>query len=189
MPQSAIPETIIVDETISLQLIDSFHAQMLFDLVDQNTDSLREWLPWVPHMQTLSNFEAYIERCKQQHSAGTDVGYVITVKGKAAGRIGIHYIDRQNSHGAIGYWLSKEYVGQGVVTRACEAIVRVAFENLGLHRLEIRCATGNQKSAAIAERLGFAKEGILRQAEFVNGRFHDLFLFALLKEDWLQPKQ
>jgi ribosomal-protein-serine acetyltransferase len=59
------------------------------------------------------------------------------------------------------------------------------FTRLHLNRIEIRAALENFKSQAIPERLGFKKEGLIRQGEFVNDHFVDLYVYSLLKEEWL----
>lgn len=172
------------DGDLSLELIADKHATSLFDLVSSNREHLRAWLPWVDSMKTVEDFQNYIYQCQQQHQAGSDYGYVISYNLQLIGRIGIHYINHQNKSGAIGYWIGKEWEGKGIITRACVALLQNCFTDLQLNRIEIRCGTGNQKSAAIPERLCFTKEGVLRQAEWVNGRFHDLALYSLLKEEW-----
>ena len=58
----------------------------------------------------------------------------------------------------------------------------------GLNRIEIKCAVGNNKSRAIPQKLQFKQEGILRQAELLNGKFIDLYLYAMLKEEWERLK-
>ena len=177
-------ELIRADASISLELIADKHARPLLDLLDANRIHLRKWLPWVDNMQTVEDFQAYTNRSKVQHEEGTDFGYVILVNGIVAGRIGIHYIHQHNRNGAIGYWLGQDFTGQGTVTKACYALIDYCFNNLGLNRIEIKCATENYKSAAIPERLKFTKEGVLRQAELVNGEFLDLNLYSMLKDEW-----
>jgi ribosomal-protein-serine acetyltransferase len=71
-----------------------------------------------------------------------------------------------------------------VMTDACRAVVTHLFGELELNRVEIRCAAGNTKSSAIPRRLGFTLDGTLRDAQFVNGRHHDLLVFGMLKRDW-----
>lgn len=177
-------DIIKADASISLELIADRHARPLLDLLNANRRPLRQWLPWVDNMQTEADFQAYINRSKVQHDEGTELGYVIFVNGLVAGRIGIHYIHQHNKHGAIGYWLGQEFTGQGIITKACIALINYCFDSLGLNRIEIKCATENYKSAAIAKRLKFTKEGVLRQVEFVNGEFLDLDLYSMLKNEW-----
>lgn len=173
---------------LTLELIDERHAGALFDLVEENRKHLGEWLPWVPHMQTVEDFRRYVQQCKQQHRDGTDYGFVLVFEQQIVGRIGIHNLQGQNKCGAIGYWLGQSYEGKGLVTAACSALCDACFSQLQLNRIEIRCGTGNRKSAAVPERLRFSKEGVLRQAEFVNGSFIDLALYSMLREEWQQRR-
>lgn len=182
-PQSILHKAIPFDGGL-LQPTIHEHANAILDLVNNNRQHLRVWLPWVDAMQTVDDFHAYITRCKTQAEEGTDYGYEIFLGDAMVGRIGIHYIHHHNRFGAIGYWLGEEHSGKGIITKACAALIRHCFSSLQLNRVEIKCAVDNTKSAAIPGRLGFTKEGILRQAELVNGRFHDLYLFSLLKSEW-----
>ena len=70
------------------------------------------------------------------------------------------------------------------MTDACLAVIDYLFRELRLHRIEIQCASGNARSAAISRRLGFSFEGTRREAELVNGQFYDLLLFSLLRSEW-----
>jgi ribosomal-protein-serine acetyltransferase len=176
------------DDNISLELLAEKHAAGTFNLIDVNRIHLKEWLPWVDNMQTVNDFKAYITNCNELHQKGTDLGCVIIYDNAIAGRIGIHHINLQNKIGAIGYWLGESFSGKGIITRSCQAIIKYGFEILNLNRIEIKCGTGNYKSKAIAERLNFTKEGVLRQAELVNGKYIDLYLFSLLKEEWQNKK-
>jgi ribosomal-protein-serine acetyltransferase len=175
-----------VDDTISLELLEEIHAESLLNLVNANRTYLREWLPWVDQMHTVANFAYYISDTKKRAAEKTDFGYAIIIDKQIAGRIGLHHINQQNKIGEIGYWLANGLQGKGIMTRCCKAIIDHGFTELGLNRIEIKCAAGNDKSLAIAEKLQFKQEGILRQAEWLHGRFIDLHLYALLKEEWEQ---
>jgi ribosomal-protein-serine acetyltransferase len=173
-----------VDDSISLELLDEIHAESLLNLVNANRTYLREWLPWVDQMQTVANFAYYISDSKKRAAEKTDFGYAIIIDKQIAGRIGLHHINQQNKIGEIGYWLANGLQGKGIMTRCCTAIIDHGFTELGLNRIEIKCAVGNDKSLAIAEKLQFKQEGILRQAEWQNGKFIDLYLYAMLKVEW-----
>jgi ribosomal-protein-serine acetyltransferase len=173
-----------VDDTISLEFLEEIHAESLFNLVHANRIYLREWLPWVDHMQTIDNFRHYILDTKKRATAQTDYGYAIIIDKNIAGRIGLHHINQQNKIGEIGYWLADGWQGRGIITKSCQAIIHHCFTALGLNRIEIKCGTGNHKSRAVAEKLQFKHEGILQQAELLNGKFIDLHLYAMLKQNW-----
>jgi ribosomal-protein-serine acetyltransferase len=176
--------TIQVDDNIALALIDDKHALPVFNLIDNNRHYLREWLPWVDNMRSIENLKNYIVKCKKENEQGSDFGYVIIYNNIVAGRIGIHNIDQQNKIASIGYWLAEDFAGKGIITKSCKAIINYAFDELGLNRIEIKCGTGNFKSKAIPMRLNFKEEGIIRQGEFVNNKFIDLFIFSMLKTEW-----
>ncbi len=173
-----------VDDTISLEFLEEIHAESLLNLVNANRTYLREWLPWVDQMHTVANFAYYISETKRRAAEKTDFGYAIIIDKNIAGRIGLHHINQQNKIGEIGYWLADGLQGRGIITKCCSAIINYGFTQLGLNRIEIKCAIGNNKSRAIAEKLQFKQEGILKQAESLNGKFIDLYLYAMLKDKW-----
>jgi ribosomal-protein-serine acetyltransferase len=63
-------------------------------------------------------------------------------------------------------------------------LVDYAFHEYRLNRVQIRCATENKKSCAIIERLGFMKEGRIRQAEFLYDHYVDLFIYGMIADQW-----
>ena len=174
-----------VDETISLEFLQEIHADSLYNVVNANRAYLKEWLPWVNSMQTVANFKQYIINSKKQAADKTDYGYAIIIDKNIVGRIGMHRINQQNKIGEIGYWLANGLQGRGIITKCCKALISYGFTTLNLNRIEIKCALENEKSRAIAEKLQFKQEGILRQAEWLNGKFIDLYLYAMLKEEWI----
>jgi RimJ/RimL family protein N-acetyltransferase len=85
--------------------------------------------------------------------------------------------------GEIGYWVRSDETAKGVATEATAALVRVGFEELGFHRLTLRIAVGNRASERVAEKLGFTREGVLREELLIRGRWTDHTLFALLEHE------
>jgi ribosomal-protein-serine acetyltransferase len=173
-----------VDDNIVLYLLDHDHAEALYQLVKTNRLHLREWLPWVDQMRSVEDFRKYINSSKQRYASHTEMGYVILINYVMVGRIGLYNIDVFNKSASIGYWLGKEWEGKGIITRCCKAVIDEGFKRLKLNRIEIRAAVENFKSQAIPQRLGFKKEGIIRQGEFVNNQFVDLYVYSMLKDEW-----
>jgi ribosomal-protein-serine acetyltransferase len=158
----------------------------LFALVDANREYLRAWLPWVDATRREEDVRAFVADARQKAMEGVSVQFAIVEAGRIAGVIGFHEIDRPHAQVGIGYWVAEDRQGRGIVTRAVEALVAIAFDELGLNRVEIHVATENARSRAIPERLGFRHEGVLRQAERLYDRFVDLDAYSLIASEWLE---
>lgn len=180
--------TIHIQDKLRLELIAEKHAEGLFYAVDHNREHLSEFLSWVDNMQSVNDFRNYIKSCELLHLEGEEVSFVIILDEQVIGRIGLHHLNLQNKNAAIGYWLSKNAEGKGIITKSCKEILTYGFQDLGLRRIEIKAAVENKRSQAIPENLNFVKEGILRQAEWVNNKFLDIFLYSKLNEEWMNNK-
>jgi ribosomal-protein-serine acetyltransferase len=178
--------TIKINENLRLELTAEKYAFALYHAVDKNRKHLSQFLPWVGNMQSVSDFDNYIKSCELLYRQGKEVSFVIISNEDAVGRIGLHYINTVNKNTAIGYWLTKNAEGKGIITKSCEAVINYGFRQLGLHRIEIKAAVENLRSRAIPEKFHFTKEGILRQAEFLNGKFLDIVLYSILKNEWIE---
>ncbi len=169
---------------IEIRLFEERHADNLRQLIDSNRASLRQWLPWLDWSHTTADTAEHIRQSLSRHKESNGFSAGIWVSDKLAGAIGLHAIDSRHRSSSIGYWLSSEYRGTGAMTLACQAVVTEAFSHYRLHRIEIRCATGNKKSCAIAQRLGFTHEGTLREAEWLYDHFVDLQVYSMLEQHW-----
>ena len=178
------PARIPIDEDIELRLLTKAHANMLFALTARNRDYLRRWLPWVDGTRSSTDTMRFIAEGRNQlrRNAGFHAG--IWYCRELVGVIGYHYWNWTLGKTEIGYWLAASRQGKGIVTRSCRALVDYAFRNLGLNRIEIRTAVGNARSRAVAERLGFAQEGVLREAEYSSDGPVDQAAYGLLRKDW-----
>ena len=172
-----------IDEHSDLRLLEPRHAGELFAAVDADREMLREWLPWVDLTKSPADTLAFIEDSLAKLASQQEVTAGIWQREVIAGVIGAR-LSPLAPTAEIGYWLGSQFQGQGLMTRAAAALLRYLFEDRGLNRVEIHCSPENIQSCAVAERLGFQKEGLLRQAQLVGGRLLDNDLFALLREDW-----
>lgn len=170
----------------ALRLLEERHARTLFAAVEREREHLRPWLPWVDATHTEEDTLGFIRSVLEQYAENRGFAAGIWNGPRLAGTIGVHRIDWMNRRVEIGYWLGREYEGRGIMTDACRAVITYLFRELELHRVEIRCAAGNLRSAAIAKRLGFMLEGTQREAQFVGGRYHDLLVFGMLRQDWTE---
>lgn len=167
-----------------LRLLEEHHAEEVYRLIDGNREHLREWLPFIDFNTSSADSLAFIKMAREQLAKNGGTHYGIFYKGKLAGVVGNHLIDWSNRWTSIGYWLGKEFTGLGLMTAATKALVEQAFAEYKLNRVEIRVATGNLKSQGVLERLGFVKEGVLRQREWMYDRWLDHIVYSMLASEW-----
>jgi ribosomal-protein-serine acetyltransferase len=158
-------------------------AAVVRALAIANYERLAPWMPWASRERTVDEQRDWIERCLRSETDLEGNG-IWLADGSLAGTIGMT-IDPLSRESEIGYWVDGAAEGRGLVTRACARFIDHAFGELGLHRVVIKAAVANARSRAVAERLGFAAEGVMREAEpSASGEFNDLVVYGLLDREW-----
>jgi ribosomal-protein-serine acetyltransferase len=175
---------LVVAPGIELRQFEMSDAETLFTVADRNRPYLREWLPWVDRTHSADEIRDYIAARLEQFEARQGPNAAICLNGEIVGALGCHPIDWANRHCSIGYWIDAAHQGKGMMTRSCAALIDYLFHEMGIHRVTIQCGTGNPKSCAVPERLGFTREGVMREAEWVNDRWVDLVVWGMLAQDW-----
>ena len=89
----------------------------------------------------------------------------------------------------LGYYLFEKFTGKSLMTEAVEIVLRHAFQNLKLHRVEANVQPENTPSIAVLQRCGFTKEGFSRKYLKIGGRWRDHERFAIIREDWKYEKR
>ena len=170
----------ITDE-ISLRPLQVDDANDMYNTIDAQREYLGRWLPFVVGTTSVAVTQAFVDSAVD----ADDKTYTIRKGDKFVGLIGFKLTDKANRKTEIGYWLSEEHQGQGIMTRAVERLCKYAFEVLELNRVQIKCAVGNTPSSNIPKRLGFRFEGIERAGElFPDGIFADNEVYSLLKNEY-----
>jgi ribosomal-protein-serine acetyltransferase len=173
-----------LDDTSELRALAPTDAPALFKLVDANRARLREWLPWLDLNRKLEDSVSFIGMTVKKDSDRQGVTGGIWHAGRLVGVAGQHVVDWANKKVSLGYWISQDAEGKGLVGKATAALIDYSVNDLNLNRVEIRVATGNTRSARVAERLGFEPEGVARESEWLYDRFVDHRVYALLAKDW-----
>ncbi|RAP73434.1 GNAT family N-acetyltransferase [Paenibacillus montanisoli] len=159
-------------------------GQLVNEAVKQSIDELRPWMPWAQQLPTLEESEVITRQGRVHFMKRSDLMLYLIHKRSGAfiGSSGLHRIDWAARKFEIGYWINTPYAGQGYITEAVEGITRFAIDSLQANRIEIRCDARNVRSARVAERLGFAKEGILRSEKpDVSGSLRDTVIYAKVR--------
>jgi ribosomal-protein-serine acetyltransferase len=168
-----------------LRLLEESDAEELFALVDRNRAHLEPWLPWVPATRGPDDTLEFIRATRRQlaDSDGLQTA-IVGADGAIAGIVGFHRVDWANRATSIGYWLSADAQGRGLMTAAVRALLDHAFGAWGLNRVEITAAVDNARSRAVLKRLGLREEGVRRAAERHGERYLDIAVYAMLAADW-----
>ena len=178
---SQAPDFVLHDGYALRELGDG-DAEELHAVIERNRARLAQWISWASE-QTLDDTRAFISRARAMEQDDTGLSRAILAAGRLAGVVGVT-VDPANDSAAIGYWIDAASEGNGAVTAAVGALVDDSFQRWQLTRVEIRADVENRASRAVAERLGFQLEGVLRQSYRVgDGRYSDDAVYSLLASD------
>ncbi len=160
--------------------------------IQENADNLNvsRYLLVVPYPYTIKDAEGFVKYCKEQNGKSPRENYElgITLKGddRVIGMIGLTHVDQFQSKGEIGYWLGESHWRKGIMSEALEAIIKFAFDELNLGRIDISAFTLNEASNSLIKRFGFNFEGtrIKYHRAKSTGEIADTHVYGLLREDW-----
>lgn len=179
----------IIDTDLKLRMLREEDAEELFTVVDANRQHLREWLPWLDVNTEIEHTRQFIRSTDEQHARNEGFVCAVLLADRIVGLAGYHPIRWAERSVEIGYWLSRDALGKGIMTKCCRVLVDHAFTQLGLNRVSIPAAVGNSRSRAIPERLGFRREGIIRDAEWLYDHYVDHVLYAAHQREWNSEQQ
>jgi len=141
----------------------------------------------IPHPYEDGMAEEWIESHPQQFAEGRAATFAVVLKGAGpgllVGAVGLEITPRF-SRGEIGYWIGREYWGQGYCTEAARAVLRYAFEERGLHKVTGSHFARNPASGRVMEKIGMTREGYLREHVRKGDRYEDLVVWGILRSDW-----
>ncbi len=169
---------------IELRSIDERDAEEILEIVRRNYEHLRPFLHWVTEDYSLETALGFIRQSQKAFTENTGQTFGIFQNEKIIGIIGYVIFNWTSRRTEIGYWIDKNHEGKGVITESCKVLIDYAFQELGMNRIEIHCATENVRSRRIPERFNFKLDGILRQSEWRHTRFFDMAIYSLLAEEW-----
>ncbi|OQW34119.1 MAG: hypothetical protein A4E20_11840 [Nitrospira sp. SG-bin2] len=158
-------------------------------VVESDRDQLREWRN-LPHVRKFMFTDHVIG--PEEHAAWfakaltrDDAKYwIIEVDGQGVGMASVIRIDRANQHCSWGFYIAEQSAtGKGVGTFVDQWIIRYVFDTLGLNKLHGE-VIGDNPIMRIHEKLGMRRDGCLRQHIFRDGKFLDLHMVSILRDDW-----
>jgi ribosomal-protein-alanine N-acetyltransferase len=170
---------------VTTRLVSVADAPAMAELLRVNRDFLAPWEPVHPDGYfTAEGQRLYLEDVLRTYQAGATLPHVIVDAGRIVGRVTLTNITRGPFLSCnLGYWVAKEANGRGVATAAVARIARLAFAELGLHRIEAGTLVHNTGSQRVLERNGFERYGMAPCYLRIAGEWRDHVLFQLLSDE------
>ena len=135
---------------------------------------------------SLADAEAWLERMARMQETGSALQFVVVARStlRAIGSCLLFRHEPASARAELGYVLGRQHWGFGYMHEALAALLGTAFGSMGLRRIEAEVDPRNRASTALLRRLGFTREGLLRQRWVRKGEPHDVEIHGLLREDW-----
>ncbi|MBB1200745.1 50S ribosomal protein L7/L12-serine acetyltransferase [Enterobacteriaceae bacterium 89] len=182
--QQCLPdEQIPVTAELSLHAANERYVAELHQLVLKNRHWLQESLNWPQFVGGEDDTRQNMLSNRMLHQRGYAKMFLIVLQNAVVGVISFNSIEPLNKAGFIGYWLDQDAQGKGILSAALQALMRYYADQGEIRRFVIKCRVDNERSNQVALRNGFELEGRLRQAEYLNGHYHDQNIYARIFEE------
>lgn len=142
------------------------------------------YFPFDP-AESVEQYRKMVVRWAENYQSGTYFHWVIEWKenGKLIGTINLGNVDETSLYSDTCYMLSPEYQGRGIMTEVFRGVLRYAFDEIGLNRVQAEVFAGNDASARVLTKCGMQMEGVARQKYYKGGRFFDTAQYAVVRGD------
>lgn len=173
---------ILETERLRLRELHILDAKAMFEYASK--DEITKYVLWDTHT-SLRQTKQFLKLMNKKYLEGY-LAWAITLKesGTFVGTIDFVTLDRTARIAEIGYTISDNYWGKGIVSEATQALINFGFNELHLERIYARCFAENIGSERVMQKVGMTYEGTLRKGIFAKGAYHDLKIYAILQEDF-----
>ncbi len=173
-----------------LRLLEDSHREPMWRAFEDSFDDLKKYMFWAEETRCTRNMDDFFQRMSRAAVEGTDCVYVVTLPGddRHLGSVGLHHMAPHTRAAELGYWVWSKASGRGLATAVGARLLRLAFEELRLHRVFARHAVTNIASQKVIEHLGFVHEGTLRHYLQLEGRWVDHHTYGLLEDEYRQRR-
>lgn len=182
-----MPRTRLESDRLLLQRFTRRDASTLDDAIRVSLTDLNQWLPWARMDYASGDTSAFIRDSIQAWKEDRAWDYSIRFQsdpGRHVGNASLWTVSKLGKIAEIGYWVRSDETGRGICTEAVDRLLEEAFSAMGYHKVVLRIAVGNEPSDRVAEKLGFTKEGVLREELLIRGNWVDHSLWSLLDREY-----
>ena len=183
MPHDWRPPTLTTPR-LTLRPFTDADAEPLFE--HARNPNVTRFTLWDAHQSVEETLMFVRDYALLRYREGVAEPYAITIRPdpRPVGACGCFWAAQPHQTMELGYWLAEPLWGNGYVVEACRAVLAFTFAEYGPERVQARVLAGNEASARVLAKLGFRDEGTLRRSLLRRGRFDDVRMFALLRDEW-----
>lgn len=177
------PFPVLTTERLELIKITENHMHSLFEVLSD--PKVAEYDYFYP-VENIEKVKEFINRYTEEIESNSELTWGICLKenGELIGTCCLGNFDEKSQRSEIGYAIKQSEWNKGFTTEASRAIIDYGFLTLNLNRIEATITPGNDASVAVLQKLGFVKEGHVRERDFIKGQLVDGIIMGLLKSDW-----
>ncbi|QGM81257.1 GNAT family N-acetyltransferase [Otariodibacter oris] len=177
MYQNQIPHEIRVNSKIILEKIEQCHAAPLFAQLDKYRQFFAQFVDWIDFNKTIEDSFNFVDTSQKEAEDGLGFVWVISYQGNVVGAFSLNNpIDWENKTAELGYWLSPDIQGKGIITQSINKVIEETKSLFNHYRL--RCSVHNLKSNAVAERCQFEFVGIEGKGLKIGEQYYDLNIYS-----------
>ena len=157
-------------------------AVAFFEAIEESREHISRWMSWLKPELSLSHVQEWITECRNDFDAGIKYEYLIvdSETGQIVGACGLNSLNRFDKCCNLGYWVRASRLGEGAASGAVKLLRDLAFRELGLIRVEIVVAEGNEASQRVARSVGAVDEGIQNARLLIGDLAHDARMYSLV---------
>ena len=181
-----MPEPQLETDRLVLVRFSKRDHDTLDEAIRASLSDLNQWLPWAQMDYHHRDTSGFIRESMQAWKEDRAWDYSVRRKEEPTrhlGNVSIWTASKLGKIAEIGYWVRSDETSIGICTEAVQIVLREAFGTMGYHKVVLRIAIGNYASEQVAEKLGFTKEGILREELLIRGNWLDHSLWSLLDRE------
>jgi ribosomal-protein-serine acetyltransferase len=182
-------QPLLTDKVVVLRRFHPRDVDALYAAASESLDDLIPWMTWAHPAYSRGDVKDYIRIVGESWDAGRYYALAITDArdGTMLGAASLSHIHPVYNFCNLGYWIRSSHRGNGLASRAARLTAKFGFEQLGLIRVEVVVAAGNEASFKVAEKSGAHREGILRDRVTVREQIHDAVMFSFIRSDFGLP--
>ncbi|MFD6438046.1 GNAT family N-acetyltransferase [Streptomyces venezuelae] len=175
---------ISLGEGAELRPLEPWQAQEFLEHVERAREYAAPYVPFTATVKDLEGARKHLQIFADKQAADTGRFYGIWLDGTLVGGVLFRIFDTSVDGCEIGVWLEPSAAGRGLVNKASRVLIDWAVDERGMHRVEWLVSSLNERSKAAAKRLGFIKDGVLRESFPWQGIRHDMEVWSVLAPEW-----